>query len=207
MSWSWFFMAVGVGVVLLGLAMLADRRQSRARTGVGQPAPKRGVASVDQVVPHYLTQDDVDAMDSPAAGSESLPHRGEGFGFGYAHPDFATSRSGAFLERPRILVVDGDVTSMRELLAPLSTVSPDAPLVVVAAGFVPEVLTTLAANRRALHLALVAASAGERDRRRLAELTGASPLSGADLQAGYVPAEAFGKAVSYAATATKSWVA
>ena len=77
---------------------------------------------------------------------------------------------------------------------------------IVAEGFHPEVLMTLAANRRALHAPVVAAAADARERSRLAELTGAEQLSTADLQAGYVPDHALGRADTWASTARNCWV-
>ena len=156
--WGWFLLAVAVGGGLLAVAVLADRHARRRTSGEGEPAPERGIAAVDAQVPAYITQDEVDALPAPGRGVPGdLPHKGEGFGFGHAHPDFATRASGADWARPRILVVDGEVDTMRQLLAPLSAATADAPLIVVAAGFAPEVLTTLAANRRAVGLRRAAA--------------------------------------------------
>lgn len=206
-SWLWFVIVVAVGLVLLAGAVLLDRRASRRVTGAGEPAPLRDHPVVDSHVPHYVTQDEVDAMPAPGRGEErNLPRTGEGFGFGHAHRDFATNPDGASWEHPTLLVVDGGVTAMRELLGPLQRASEDAPLVIVADGFHPEVLTTLAANRRALGLPVVAAEAPPKERRRLAELTGATPLEPADLQAGYVPDSSLGRAAHWSSTSSRSWV-
>ena len=204
---AWFVVVVCVGVVLLAAAVLLDRHQRRAATGQGEPAPRRGVESVDRIVPRYVTQDEVDAMASPASDpADGLPHRGEGFGFGHAHPDFATGSGGAALTGPRVLVVDGGVMSMRELLAPLASATAESPLVLVAAHIADEVLVTLAANRRALRMPVVAAVAETRDRRRLAELTGATPVAEDDLRSGYLPAEVYGTAAAWSSTRTRAWV-
>lgn len=206
-SWLWFVVVVGVGVLILAGAVLLDRRQSRRSTGASEPAPRRGHPQVDTHVPRYITQDEIDDLPSPAAGhTRDLPRQGEGFGFGHAHPDFATNPEGASYDDPRLLIVDGELSSMRELLAPLKWAREGDPLVVVAAGFHPEVLATLAANRRALSMPVVAAVADRRDRRRLAELTGAEELGRADLQAGYVPGSALGAARHWSSTASRAWV-
>ncbi|MDO5676071.1 MAG: hypothetical protein Q4G35_01030 [Propionibacteriaceae bacterium] len=206
-SWLWFVIVVAVGLLLLAGAMLLDRREARLRTGTGEPAPRRDHAVVDSHVPHYVTQDEVDAMPSPSSlYARDLPKAGEGFGFGHAHRDFATNPDGASWEHPRLLIVDGEVTAMRELLAPLQHATPETPLVIVAAELHPEVIATLAANRRALNLPVVAAAASSQDRRRLAELTGATTLTPADLQAGYVPAQVLGMAHHWSSTSAKSWV-
>ncbi|WP_345582475.1 hypothetical protein [Tessaracoccus lubricantis] len=206
-SWLWFVIVLGVGLLILAAAVLLDRRQARRLTGAGEPAPRRGHAEVDTHVPHYVTQDEIDDLPSPAAGhGRELPKRGEGFGFGHAHPDFATNPDGASYAHPLVLVVDGELTAMRELLAPLKWATSETPLVVVAAGLHPEVLATLAANRRALGMPVLAAAANRRDRRRLAELTGAEELSVTDLQAGYVPHSALGRARHWSSTGTRTWV-
>lgn len=206
-SWLWFVIVVAVGLVLLAGAVLLDRRASRRATGAGEPAPLRDHPVVDSLVPAYVTQDEVDALPAPGAGQpRRLPQQGEGFGFGHAHRDFATNPDGASWDAPTLLVVDGVVTAMRELLVPLQLATHEAPLVIVAEGFHPDVVATLAANRRALGLPVVAAAAPVRERRRLAELTGASPLSVPDLQAGYVPAAALGAARHWSSTSSRSWV-
>lgn len=203
----WFVVVVAAGLVLLAAAVLADRAGRRQVTGEGRPAPVRGVESVDRIVPTYLTQDEIDAMPSPAAGrGADLGRRGEGFAFGYAHRDFATGAEGASWRRPRILIIDGDVFSMRELLAPAAAATPDVPLMIVAQSIADEVLTTLAANRRALGAAILAAEADARDRRRLAEVTGATPVSVEDLRSGYLPDVAFGAALTWTSTASRTWV-
>lgn len=205
--WSWFLIIVGVGACLLAAAVLLDRRSRRRAIGADEPAPLRNHEGVDRHVPTYLTQDDIDAMEPPGKGDgTAIPHRGEGFGFGHAHPDFATTTSGATWDDPRLLIVDGTVDSMRELLTPLSWATEQSPLVIVASEFDPEVLTTLAANRRALNMPVLAARASERDRLRLAELTGAAELQPSDLQAGYVPDDALGRASHWSSTSTKTWV-
>lgn len=207
-AWSWFVVALLLGGTLLAIAALTDRRSRRRLTGAGEPAPRRGIDDVDRHVPRYVTQDEIDAMPSPASGQAAgpLPHAGEGFGFGHAHPDFATDRDGARYAEPRILVVDGEVSSMRELMAPLALATAEHPLVVVAAGIHPEVLTTLAANRRALRLPLVAAVAGPRERVRLAELVGAPQVTAADLRSGYLPEQSYGHAGGWSSTLKRSWV-
>lgn len=206
-AWGWFLVAVAVGSALLAVAIAVDVRARRSASGAGQPAPRRGIEAVDAQVPHYVTQDDIDALPNPGRDRPREPgHPGEGFSFGHEHGDFGTNPSGATLSNPRILVVDGVISSMRELLGPLSAATEALPLVVVAEGFHPEVITTLAANRRALTLPVVAAAAGGRDRTRLAELTGAAALSPADLRAGYVPSSALGSARRWTSTPARAWV-
>lgn len=206
-AWLWFVIVVAAGLLLLAGALWLDRREQRRITGADEPAPRRNHALVDSHVPAYVTQDEIDALPAPSSGRpRDLPRRGEGFAFGHVHPDFATNPEGASWDRPTLLIVDGTVTAMRELLAPLRLATAESPLIVVANGFHPEVISTLAANRRALEMAVLAAEAGGRDRRRLAELTGATELSAADLQAGYVPGDALGRAAHWSSTRTGSWV-
>ena len=207
-AWSWFVVALVIGAALLAVAVLVDRGARRRVTGAGEPAPRRGLDEVDRHVPRYVTQDEIDSLPSPASGQGAgpLPHAGEGFAFGHAHPDFATDREGARYQDPRILIVDGEVSAMRELMTPLAEATPERPLVVVAAGIHPEVLTTLAANRRALRLPVVAAVAGARDRVRLAELLGVDQVPASDLRAGYLPPGSYGLALEWTSTLKRAWV-
>lgn len=206
-DWTWLVAALLLGGALLAAALLADRRSGRRVTGADEPAPRRGVPDVDRHVPSYVTQDEIDALAAPYSDDgAAVPHVGEGFGFGHAHPDFATSKGGARLDDAWVLVIDGPVTSVRELFSPLAVATAGRPLVIVADALHPDVVATLAANRRALRLPVVAAEADERDRRRLAELTGAERLSEADLQAGYVPESAYGSARGWTSTRSRSWV-
>lgn len=206
-DWVWFLVALTVGGALLGLAAAMDLRARRRVSGAGQPAPRRNVKAVDRLVPSYLTQEEIDSFPSPADGTPLLSRLGEGFGFGHVHPDFATSPAGASWDGARILIVNGPVDAMRELLSPLAAATTDSPLVVVAEGFADEVVATLAANRRALRLPIVAAAAPSRDRLRLAELIGARQLDPSDLMAGYVPEAALGRPARWASTIERCWVA
>ena len=203
----WFLVVVLAGGTVLIGAVAADRRAQRKATGAAEPAPLRNVVEVDRHIPVYLTQDQVDAMPPPAAGKpQDLPRCGEGFAFGHASADFATNPAGASLDEPRVLIIDGPVASMRELLAPLVYATVEHPLAIVAADWHPEVLATLAANRRALELPVLAARAAEPDRHRLAELLGIERLTELDLQSGYLPASAIGLASHWSSTASKTWV-
>lgn len=205
--WLWFVVIVAVGSAILTGALLLDRRSERRVSGLGEPAPRRGHSSVDSHVPLYLTQADVDRLPSPAQGqAHALTKRGTTFGFGHAHPDFSTAKDGASYRNPRLLIVEGEIHTMRELMSPLAQVTEDSPLIIVATGFNPEVVTTLAANRRALRLPIVVAAAGTADLHRLVEVTGAEALGPADLQAGYVPPAALGQALHWGSTSTKAWV-
>lgn len=204
---AWFLIAVAIGAVLLVGATMLDRRSRRRLTGSGEPAPARGVESVDRHAPAYLTQDEVDATTHPAERrAGSVPRRGEGFPFGHAHPDFATNADGASLDGPWVAVVDGEVRSMRELMGLLGLASDATPLVVLAEAFHADVLTTLAANRRTLDLPVLAATAPHGDLLRLAELTGARCLTVADLQAGYIPPGSVGRAAHWSSTLKRCWV-
>lgn len=205
--WHWFIIVVALGLLVLGGALLLDRRAHRRRSGIDQPAPLRQHPAVDSHVPAYVTQGAVDALPSPGAGGQRhLPKQGEGFSFGHAHPDFANNPDGASWSTPTLLIVDGEVTAMRELLAPLQHATSTSPLIVIAERVHPDVVATLAANRRALGLPVVAAEAPARERRRLAEVSGATALLPSDLQAGYVPRSHLGTATHWSSTLTKTWV-
>ncbi len=188
--------AFAIGLPLLGAAILLDWRHRRRSEG---PASDGGE---HREGPRYITQSEID----------SLPRRGQGMQrrdkptgtrlpFGYADPDFATAGRLAEHHDARVLVVDGTITDAREIMTPLTH---HRPLVLVARGMHPEVLATLIANRRALDLPVLVALTDEPA--VAAEHTGAEPLTPADLQAGYVPGEALGRAATWISDPEQTWI-
>lgn len=187
---------LAVGVPLLGVAVLLDWRRRRRMEGT---VSDRGD---QQGRPRYLTQSDIDALPRPSRGTSSgHPTAGTRLPFGYASPDFATTGDRAEYRNVRVLVVDGDISGIRELMVPLAR---HRPLVIVARGVEPEVLATLVANRKALDLPVLAAVTSEPA--VAAEHSGAEMLGLADLRAGYVPEHALGRAAVWASNLTHTWL-
>lgn len=199
--------AVAVGIPLLALAVWLDARRRRQLEGDADAPPERGNEVVDSHVPAYLTQSEVDAMPLPGrATTAPREHPGARLGFGHAGAEFATQGDTAVRHGVRILMVDGEVTSLRELLAVLPRATADAPLVVAATGMTDEVLATLRANRRALDLPLVAATPSAKDLYELLGQVGGEVLGVEDLKAGYVPDSALGMAAIWTSNAAATWV-
>lgn len=205
-DWTVLVAAIAAGGALLATATLLDLRRRRRRDGTGR-APQRGVESVDAIAPTYVTQGEVDAMPLPAtADPGSAPPSGTRLGFGHLGVEFATAGSRAIYAAPRILLIDGSISTMRELLPLLATTSPASAAVVVALGFADDVLATLRANRRALRTPVVAAQASRRDLYELAAVVDGEVLTEQDLRAGYIPGAALGRAVSWVSDECQLWV-
>lgn len=200
-DWVWLLIALGVGVPLLAGAVVLDLRRRRRTEG---PRPQGSTPGT--MTPAYLTQGEVDDLPLPQAAADPWPRQGRRFGFGYAHPDFRTHGDAAQRDNAVVLVVGGDIHDMRQLIAPLSRATEASPLIVVAPSYSPEALATLAANRRALHTPVVACTAGHDQLEELATWCGARALASSDLSAGYVPAEALGRARRWISDARNSWV-
>lgn len=199
-DWIWLVVALGIGLPLLVGAAALDRR--RRRRTQGPPAEEAGSPGM----PRYLTQEDIDALPSPAGPADVRDRNGRAFGFGYAHPDFCTHGRSAQWDNATVLVVDDELSSLRLLIEPLRWATPEAPLVVVASAIAPEVTQALAANRRALRLPVLACIASPEDLREVARWCGATSLFSSDLAAGYLPASARGAARRWISDPYRSWV-
>lgn len=187
---------LAIGLLLLVLAVWLDVR--RRRRVEGKPARGPGGGS-----PGYLTQSEIDDLPAPGAG-RSVPRaepRGERLEIGLADPGFADVNGRIDLEGANVLVIDGTGVSMRELMLPMAR---HQPLVLVARGIDEEVLATLVANRKSLAMPLAAVVTDLIP--EVADLTGASPVSVADLRAGYLPAGHLGHATRWVTDGTRTWI-
>lgn len=193
----WLIVALLLGGFLLVGAIVADSVERRRSE---REVPVRGIDEIDRHVPDYVTQDTVDATSAPQ-GIETP--RGQMLPFGLAHPQLVAARGVSAVEQPRILLVAGAVTTMRQLLA---TMAGHPALVVVANEISEEVAATLAANRKMLGTEILACEAGPGDLVTLAELTDGEVLSDDDLRAGYVPEHALGRAALFSGDRDRCWV-
>ncbi|WP_028709712.1 hypothetical protein [Propionicicella superfundia] len=209
-----------VGAAALVLAYRRDRTTAaRVKEALRNP-PDRQIPGLDPATsaPHYLT--DAESRQSPA-GAPSTDLNAEQrkalhdrldttevarIPGGYPQREFATdSPTGwAVLDDPLVLVSSDEITAMRELL-PVLALLDEHPLVVVAPGFTADVVDTLRANktRRALSVCPVITDHGPA---ALADLVDGRPLTAADLQAGYVPRDALGRARRWISDAKQSWI-
>ncbi|RRD49511.1 hypothetical protein [Arachnia propionica] len=184
-DWIGLVVALAVGVPLLLAAVWGDVRRRRRSEG---PVEDAGVG--------YLTASEIAAMPAPPAAARHDVEAGTLLPLGHADPGFADADGRVEFSDARILMIRGAGLTMRELMVPLSR---HQPLVIVAEELDPELVDTLVANRRALHLLVVAVvTPGDAG---IAELTGAEPLDVSDLKAGYVPEEALGRAATWVSDA------
>jgi len=205
-----------VGVAVVAYGWLADRASNRRRAEAMNAPPDRPIPGLnpDAEAPAYVLPESLDAkpvMDADELAAlrkrletaTTLPH-------GHGKGAFATDHASglAALTNPLILIVDGPLTSVRELLpAAAKATKAGRPLVVVAQSVADDVFHTLEANTLAKKLPAVAINIPDVARRaHLAELVDASPLPPADLKMGWVPDESLGSCGTWVSSPTQLWV-
>lgn len=201
MEWLWLIGAVALGLALLCVAVVTDRRVLRRAQREAVVVPPRGNDTVDAHVPTYVTQAEIDALPD-IEGRREAPV-GQRFDANVAHRVLLPARGRAYLESPRVLVVDGTIASIRQLLPALDASNA---LVIVADGVHDEVARTVQVNREYSAMPLLVLTAAARERARIAEHAHAQLLTADDLRAGYVPDEAYGSAASLEADAHHAWI-
>ena len=194
-AWQGFFIILGVGLVILVIAALADRRTRRR--GEGLVDAETG----DAAAPAYATMTELLRRSAPAGGTfsaESL--RGAtSVALTLASQALANDDRRCLANDPRVLICDDAVTTVRELVPVWGRLTPGQALTVVAPAFDPAVIDTAVANTRA-GTRLVQLLTGDGDARAaLVGVTGATPVSHADLQADAVTLTELGHAKLIAA--------
>lgn len=219
---------LGIGVVLvLGIAVvvygwLADRTETRRRQDALTQPPDRPVPGLraDAPEPAYLTEYEVlhaqpyrpttsltdaerTALQARLPGSPGLP-------FGHAATEFTTDEAShlCVLDTPWILVADGELTTVRELLPFLEKArAGDRRVVVVAPALAREVLATLQVNAVQHTLSCAAVLIPDAQQRRvLSSLVGGAPVPIADLRAGYLPTASLGTCATWVSSPSQLWV-
>lgn len=206
--------AVGVAVILFG-ALWDRERAKRDADRLSRPPDRPIPGYAGTSPPAYVT--DAQPKDAPslaltdtrrmelAAQLAATPP----IAAGMATPEFVSdSLSGwAVLDDPAVLVCAEPVATMHELLQPLGRlITTGRGIVIVTPSLAAEVQATLVMNhnhRTGRLLAVVAASASLSD---AAYQCGATPLTHADLQAGWIPADALGSAHTWVSDLTHSWI-
>jgi len=203
-AWQGFFIILGVGVVILAVAALADRHTRRK--GEGQLAGGKHDAAAS---PGYATMTEL-LRRSPSAGTASSPEALRGatsVALTLAAQSLANDDRRCVASDPRVLICDDAVTTVRELVPIWGRLEPGQALTVAAPTFDPAVIDTAVANSRA-GTRLVQLLIGDADARAsLAGLTGATPVTHADLQADATTAMDLGKAKLIAAGTDATLVA
>jgi len=196
--WQGFFLILGVGVIVLAIAALADRRTRRRTEGLLSNAPPDDTADDQELVttPSYVTATELlrQSEASPVDASTNALLRGAPtLALTLASPDLNTHDDRSLATDPRVLVCDDDVLTFRELL-PIWGATPGQALTVAAPAFDPAVIDDMAANTRG-GIRVVQPLVGDADARAtLADLTLATSVTRADRQAGGVPVTALGHA-------------
>lgn len=201
MAWLWLGGALLLGSTLLIVAVTVDRRVLRRNSRAAVVASTRGNDAVDAYVPTYVTQAQIDALPG-IPGSRQAP-RGRRFDAKLAHRCLLPEHGRAHIDQPRLLLVDGTVDAMRQLLPALGD---RQALVVIAREISEEVAETVEANRKQFAWPLLVLVASSEELHRIQQETGQQVLTPDDLRAGYVPAEAYAATARVDADAQHAWI-
>ncbi|SDU98746.1 hypothetical protein SAMN04488544_3046 [Microlunatus sagamiharensis] len=207
---------VVVLVVALALTVygaLHDRALNRRRAAEMLGPPARDIPNLpsDAPSPAYVTE--AQARRRPETARDTLGERdrdAEGtveVAAGHASADFATdTRTGtAVLDAPLVLVCEGGVGTIRELLPALEhAIRASRPLVVVAPSIAPDVLGTLEVNAIQGLVPGVAVLADDAVRAEIASLSRAVPVDATDRRSGWTDPAAFGRLARWTSTRTSS---
>lgn len=213
---------VMVVVLVIALALtvygaLHDRALNRRRAAEMLGPPARDIPNLPAEArsPAYVTE--AQARRRPDAGGGNAPATSSGnvdgaaaIAVGHASADFVTdARTGtAVLDEPLVLVCEGDVETIRELLPALEhAVRAARPLVVVAASIAPDVLGTLEVNAIQGKVPGVAVIADDAVRAEVARISHATPVDATDRRSGWTDPSAFGHLARWTSTRTSSHLA
>lgn len=200
-----FIIILVVGLVVLAVAALVDRRNRRRREGHLRPD-----AVTDQT-PTYQTLSQLQRHTStrPLIGDATLQrlHDAPTFALRLAAPELATHDGQRSLATDtQVLICDDPVSTVRELLPIFALLPTGQALTVVAPSFSTEVIDMGVANLAA-GTRLTQPLIGELPARTaFAQATGAVPQPRAELQAGGVTKSALGRAALVLADATETRV-
>lgn len=220
-SWVFWLVLVAIaGVAVIVVGALRDRHVAEHRLHELTNPPDRAVPGPGgDAVPHYLSDSDagrppahVGPTDLSAAGRTAVDRElltATEVPVGTAAPGFVTDTATgrAVLDRPRVLVCRDPVTSIRSLLTFLEpSLREQRACVVVAPEVHPDVLRTLEVNRLQRRLPVLVLVADEAARAALTAATGAQPVPGQDLQAGWLPPGAVGTCARLVSDRRRCWV-
>lgn len=212
--------AIGLAVIVFGA--VRDRRLNERRRREMLAPPQRDIPrfAPDAPTPRYLSE--LQARRPPAGAQPTTLTDDERARLraaierpdtltlqaGYASPDLVTDTATGWcvVRRPAVLVSRAPVRVVRELLGVLERQVPTGrPLVVVAPEIGPELIATFGVNHIQRVITIVPVLVSEQDALdRIAEATGATPVTHADLQSGYCPPDLLGSCPVWISTADRS---
>jgi len=212
---------VVIGVVVIVVGALRDRRLNERRRREMLAAPERIIPrfAPDAPTPAYLSELQARRPPTPIRTDLTEAERAE-LREALAGPDVTTVAVGCssadlitdpstgwtVLHCPDVLVSAAPIAVVRELLGILEAQLPTGrPLVVVAPSIAPELISTFEVNHiQGLITILAIVTPDEAVRNRIAEITGATPLSHGDLQSGYHEPALLGTCATWVSTRTES---
>lgn len=217
---------IGVGLLILVIAAALDLRSKRradralatppsTETPDGTPLPTPDYVSADALsrseqAPSPLTADESAALASATQTPTALhlargladPRQGT-----RTNPDDPSAAPRAVLEHPMVLVVSDGIGSPREALQTLERAAKAKEAIVLASSAIdPEVVDMVTVNVRQSVISAITLVLDADDLTALAATTGAGVLTRADLQSGYVPHSAYGRAAWVIADADETTV-
>lgn len=191
-------------LVAIGLDWRSKRRVDRAlatppttETPAGEPLPTPDYVSADDLNrtrrdPVPLTTDEAEALTEASADPGTL-HLASGLAD--TRQTNRTNPNQLVLEHALVLVVRDGIGSPREALQTLERAARGQESIVLASSAIdPEVVDMVTVNVQQGVLSAATLVLGSDDLTRLATTTGATILGRADLQSGYVPHSAYGRA-------------
>ncbi len=216
-------LVVGVAVIVFGA--LKDRRPNGRRVLELQAPPARIIPRLTpgSPSPHHLSELQARRPPNSAESTALTPEERAELQTAIDSPGVTTIRAGyasrdlvtdqptgwSVLRHPAVLVSTEPITTIRELLgAPERQLPTPRPLVVVAPALSEELIGTFEVNhiRQLLTVLPVVIPDDPGALRQIAEITGATPMSRTDLQAGYVPPHALGSCATWIAAPDRSYL-
>lgn len=210
-----FLLILLVGLVILTIAALADRRSRLRREAAlrpptadldadDHPNPDRVSAGVIQAA---ATLGRLDATQRSELDAQLADPGTARLDLQLLAPALANFESGySILDQARVLVCAAPISDVREVLMPLQRAAGRYPLVIAASGFDEETEQTLIANNLAGKVTLSALIGDPDALAHLAELTGTWPAPTTTLQADSVRDTDLGRAERVIATADQTHV-
>ena len=208
-----FWLILGIGLMLLVAAALADRAARVAAERKAMAPPDRDLPGLDAEAPPptYVPEPDAGPRPGLDAAAQAVLDaqlaRTDRLGLTLADPGLATHGARAIVEGATVLVCLDGVTELREILQSLErALEEHAPIVLAAPSFDESTLRTLVVNATAGKLVPVALTGSAETLADLAARTGATGVPRVDLRSGFVPRAVYGTAARLVADASGSWV-